>query len=412
MNTPSLRTRLVVVIGIAGLWFATVWLSTVARSSSADMLSPQLTFSSPILGLAKTVNQPVPKANDLITYVLAYSNTQAGSQAFNVRLYDFLPAGIQLVSAAPPAASYANGVLLFTAPSVGPATNTVTVSITARVLEGYEQLYNHALVAADGVMPTHASLLTSVQQPAAWLKLTKTGLGAVLINGQLVYKLVCVNTSGITVNDVTVVDVLPAGLSLAAAAPAPSAQTPPVLSWSLGNLGPGETRTIVITTTAPASAGTIVNTALADARQRVVTQTLLTTQVITQGAILDVEKEGTQAVNLGGALVYIIRYRNVGNQLAAGVVLTDTLPAGIRVIAVDPPAASLTPQRGVWSIGMLGPASVANTIVITAVVQGSANRTLINRVDIAGQIGFPDHAEWETQVPPILLYMPTVMRNN
>lgn len=411
MSTRHLRTRLSVVIGITGLWLVAVLMFTTAQWGSADAHPLQLTFASPILSLAKTVSQPAPKPNDLITYILAYSNTQAGAQAFNVRLYDFLPAGVQFQSAAPPATSYDNGVLLFTAPSIGPATSNMTVSVTVRVLEGYAQLYNHALLTADGVTPTQASLLTGVQQPAAWLNLTKTGLRAVLVNGQLVYTLICENRSGITVNDVTVIDVLPAGLSFAGASPSPSTQTPPVLSWSLGNLGPGEKRTIVMTTTAPASAGAVVNTALADARQRVMTQTLLATQVITEGAILDVAKSGPEVVNPGGRLVYTVRYRNVGNIPAAGVVLTDTFPADMSVIAADPPATSLTTQRGVWSIGTVGPASAEYTIVITATVRGSAGRTLLNVVDIRGQNGFPGHAEWQTQVRPILVYMPIIRRD-
>ena len=177
MGTRRIRTRLSVVIGVTGLWLATVLLSTTAQSGSADALSARLTFTSPLpqLSLAKTVNQPAPRPNDLITYVLAYSNTQAGSEALNVRLYDFLPAGVQFVSAFPPASSFSNGVLLFTTPTLTSTTSSVTVSVAVRVLEGYEQLYNHALLAADGVTPTQVSLLTGVQQPAAWLSLTKIG---------------------------------------------------------------------------------------------------------------------------------------------------------------------------------------------------------------------------------------------
>ncbi len=412
MNTPSLRVRLVIVIGVAGLWFVTALLSTTARSERVDARSAQLTFSSPIFSLAKTVSQPAPKPNELITYTLDYSNAEAGTQASNVRLYDFLPAGVQFVAAAPPPASFAGNVLIFTTPTLTSTASSVTVRVTVRVLEGYEQLVNHALVEADNAAPTYASLLTSVQQPPTWLELTKSSLGAALINGELVYTLICKNTSGITVNDVTVVDVLPAGLTFVAASPTPNVQTPPLRSWSLGNLGPGEKRTIVITTTAPATAGAIVNTALADARQRVVTQTLLTTPVVTQAAILDAAKDGPVAVDLGDTLVYTIRYRNVGNLATTGVVLTDTFPANINIIAVNPPATSLTNQRGVWLIGTVGAASAESEIVITATVQGSARRTLTNRVDIAGQVGYSDHAEWETQVRPIFLYMPVVRRNN
>jgi hypothetical protein len=59
-----------------------------------------------------------------------------------------------------------------------------------------------------------------------------------------------------------------------------------VLEWSVGDLGPGETWEAVITTTAPASAGVVTNTALADTQQEIMTQTVFATQVVTSAAIL------------------------------------------------------------------------------------------------------------------------------
>jgi len=131
-------------------------------------------------------------SGEQITYTLTYSNTNPGSQAFNVRLYDFLPAGAQLVSTNPAAASYSEGVLLFTAPSIGPGTANQDITVRVNVLAGYNQLYNHTLIVADSVTPTHASLLTNVtQQPGGQLQLTKSGPLYSLRNGQLVYTLRC-----------------------------------------------------------------------------------------------------------------------------------------------------------------------------------------------------------------------------
>jgi len=402
-------------ICVTGLWLLGVWLLSIPQSNASGALSAPLTFQSPIghprLALDKTVDNDAPESNSEITYTLSYSTTNPGSQVFNVRLYDFLPAGVQFLSSSPPATTHTNGVLLFTVPSANTATLTATVRV--RVLEGYEQLYNHALMVADKITPTHASLLTNVEQPPTWLRLTKTGYPVALVSDTLAYNLRCENTSSITVTDVMIVDVLPTGLPLVAASPLPDEMTLPILRWSLGDMGPGEIRTVAVTTTAPASAGVITNTALADARQRVMTQTMFATQIVTEAAILRVTKEGSApVVDLGDELVYTLRYENAGNQPATGVVLTDTFPSDIADIEALPPAASLTLQRGIWPlVGPLNPGG-SGEIVITATVRGKADRTLHNEVDITAQpVSFPGHAELDTYVRLVKLYLPLVMKN-
>jgi uncharacterized repeat protein (TIGR01451 family) len=350
---------------------------------------------------------------DQISYTLTYSNTEPGSQAFNVRLYDFLPAGVQLISAIPPATLYPNGTLLFTAPSVGPGTENNTVTVQVRVAEGYPQLINHALVTADGVTPTVVSLVTNVtQSPSNRLRLIKSGYTQVLPNGQLVYTLQATNVSTVTVSAVTVVDVLPGGLPLVSAVPAPDLVTLPLLRWSLGDLGPAESRTIVITTTAPAAAGVITNSAIASGWHNVVTQTLFATEIVTNEAILRVTKTGSApAVNLGGTLVYKLQYSNAGNQPATTVRLTDTLPASLTVVAVSPPTDYETAQQLAWNLGTLAPGAQGQ-IVITTTVGGAGGRTLRNVANVTGQPGSnPGHAELDTSVRLISMYLPIIMKS-
>ena len=400
-------------IGVAGLWLVGSRLASAPTTNAAGALA-RLTFQSPIppignpeLSLIKTIDDDTPTTDQEIVYTLTYSTTNPGAQAFNVRLYDFLPAGAQFVSANP-SASLQDGTLLFIAPSVGSTNATATVRV--RVREGYEQLANHALVMADSVPPAHASLVTAVDQPPRWLRLTKTGFVAVLVNDELVYTLQCENTSGETVDDVTLVDVLPTGLPLVGASPPPDVERLPMLSWSLGDLGPGEMRTVVVTTTAPASTGVLTNTALADARQRVVTPTVFATQVVSQAAILRVTKQGSAPeVDVGDELVYTIRYENAGNQPATNVVLADTLPSGVTVTGIYPPETSQTPQLITWDLETLDPGEPGQA-VITTTVGGGRGRTLHNTVDIAGPGSFPGHAELDTPVPPVLLYLPALMR--
>lgn len=392
------------------------WLASSSSLKASNGSAAPLAFISPIgdprLSLSKRVDNSAPAPGAQINYTLSYSNTNSGSQGFNVRLYDFLPAGVQFLSSNPPVTPAPNGVLLFTAPSVGPGTENHNVTVQVRVLEGYPQLANHALVVADGVTPTFASLVTNVSQPpAGQLRLTKLGDSFVLINGQLVYELRVDNIGTTTVANVSVADVLPAGVSFVGASPAPVSVTLPLLSWSLGDLGPGQSRSVMLTTTAPSTIGMITNTAFADASQAAMVTALYSTQVLSEGVILRITKDAPTQISVGDPLVYTLHYSNIGNQQATGVLVTDTLPTGITVTAVSPTPLSQTPQRVVWQFSTLN-AGAGGQIVITATVGGPAGRTLHNVADITAQPGsYPGHAERDTYIRLYMLYLPITLKN-
>ena len=413
--TRSKWSVLLIVVMLIGAIGLLTWLMPASRSQAAVEGPGSAAFISPIgdpqLSMRKQVDNPAPVPGSVLNYTLSYSNTNPGSTAFAVRLYDFLPAGVQYLSSTPLATQLPNGLLLFTAPSVGPGTENHNVSVQVRVLEGYEQLTNHTLVSADGATPATASVKTTVFQPWGQLLLDKVGPTAALTNTPIVYVLTCHNPSAATLTDVTVSDVLPAGVTFVNASPAPDVATLPLLQWSLGSLAPGESRSITVTTTAPATAADVTNTALADARQLTMTTALHTTHVVAQAPILRVSKSASASiVNVGDVLIYTVQYSNVGNQAATGVVLTDTLPTGITVVSTNPPAATATSQFVTWNIGALA-VGASGQIVMTTTVNAPWNRTLINRADITGAAGsFPEHAELETIVRPARLYLPIVRR--
>jgi uncharacterized repeat protein (TIGR01451 family) len=345
-----------------------------------------------------------------VTYTLAYS--ASGSPATDVQLYDFLPAGVQLLSTDPPFTSYANGIVAFDDALVEPSVETVTIQ--ARVLAGYERLHNHAIITAKYADPAHASSLVSVVEPSipsSILRLTKTGHSAVLPGDDLIYTLRCENVGTTTINHVKVADVLPPDLALGEASPPAGLVTPPVVQWSVGSLGPGEAWESTITATAPAQISIITNTAFADAYSGIMTHTLFATHVVTDVGILRVRKEAHPTeVFVGDAITYTITYSNEGNQTATGVVLTDTFPVDIDVTGYNPSPTSITPERGVWELGTLN-ADGSGQIVVTAVVRGEAGRWLHNVVHITGDgATFPGSTDLYTRVQERLLYLPIVLR--
>jgi uncharacterized repeat protein (TIGR01451 family) len=372
-----------------------------------------LTFRSPVgspeLRVNKTPDDDAPQPGDVIEYTLAYSSTRPGSRAYNVRLYDFLPAGVEFVSSSP-SGFHSDGVVVFTADSVGPETQAVRVRASVRA--GYKELRNQALVMADFVTPAYDSLSTSVAEYPVKLRLDKWGYSAVLVGGELVYKVRCENDGADQVDYVTVIDFLPGGAELVAASPPPDQQEP-FLRWTLEDLAPKESFEAVITGTAPSSPGVITNVALADGLQTILSQETYATQVVTEGAVLQVHKAASvPAVGPGDDLEYTLRYENAGNLVASGVVLTDTLPPGVSVRGASPSPSVSTSGYLVWEIGSLDPADPPGTITVTVDV-GAGGRWLYNVVDITGQPdSFSGHDEEWTWVRPVTLYLPIVLRHH
>lgn len=407
---PLLRT--VYVLGVlAGVGLLTSILTTTLTSDRSRVLSQSpLPTPYPQLALDKSIDNEAPNASDIVTYALAYSASE--SPATNVQLYDFLPAGVQLLSTDPPFTSYADGVIVFDDALVGSEIETVT--IRALVLEGYERLHNHAVIVAQCAEPARASSLVSVvgpSTPPAVLRLTKTGYSAVLSGDDLVYTLQCENVGSTTIDHVKMIDVLPPDLAVSGVSPAASSITPPVVQWSVGSLAPGEIWESTITVTAPAQTGIITNTAFADAYSAAMTHTLFATHVVTEAGILRVEKEADPTeVFVGDTITYTITYSNKGNQTATGVVLTDTFPANIDVTGYTPSPTSITSEQGVWELGSLDP-DESGQIIVTAVIRGESGRWLHNVVHITGDGDiFPGNTDLRTRVQERLVYLPIVLR--
>ena len=400
---------------IVGLLFF-IGLGLPQTSEAGAALPKPLLFDSPIgdpvLTIDKTADNTAPQPGDTVNYTVSYGNTAAGSQAFNVRLYDFLPAGVQFISASPAPVSSADGMLLFTAPSVGPTTALSNITVQVRVLSGYAALNNQVLVTADGVTPATDSLLITTVPATTHLTLVKDGDVAALIEGELEYTLRCRNTGPVAYNNVEVIDVLPTGVTLVSASVTPATTTPPLLKWTVGTLAPGAMWEVTLVTTAPATPGVITNTASLNALTHTSVQALWPTQVVTEGIILKVEKTGSVAeVYPGDQLIYTLTYRNKGSIAADDIVLTDTLPTGVIYEAADPAPTSNTGQRYVWDNVPTLDAGDTGTVVITTTVAADASGVLENRVDISAPNAWGDFDILSTTVGGRKIYLPLVLRS-
>lgn len=407
--------------GLVGLWLALVWGMPTTQLQASSMTPALLTFESPIgnpiLTISKEIDKPSPRPGQTVVYTLRYANTNPGSQAFNVRLYDFLPAGVDVISTYPVYDSYVNGTMIFEAPSVGPDTTPREIIIYGWVRDDFAELYNHAIVTADGVTPTNTSLHTVVAPAVRELTFSKTGYSVVLKEDELVYELRCENTGEVPVENITVLDMLPDTVIYQSATPAPVETQYPLMRWTVGALDVGETWTASVVVTSPDTIGMITNTAMIFGDKLPPETKLFVTRVISEGAILNLTKTGApEQLYLYDTAVYTLEYTNRGNMPADDVLLTDTLPSNIVAGGAVPVTTTVfNNTRVVWEIPTIAPDDVGQAM-ITITVRGQPGRTLHNTAQI-GASG-PDiyydnqNAEFDIEVLFRKLYMPIMMRKH
>jgi uncharacterized repeat protein (TIGR01451 family) len=122
------------------------------------------------------------------------------------------------------------------------------------------------------------------------------------------------------VADVTVFDTLPAGLSFVSSDPA-AAQSGNNLTWKLGDMNRGESKTIKVTLKAEKEGEQRYCASVAAIPRVCVTTTVGRAQ-------LAIKKTGPQVAQLGSDVTYSVVVQNTGNTMARDVRVTDLVPDG------------------------------------------------------------------------------------
>ena len=219
------------------------------------------------------------------------------------------------------------------------------------------------------------------------LQISKTDGGVTATpGGVILYTLTYRNQGDQSATGVVIREVVPAntrfnasrstsGWSCANASPAGT-----VCTYSVGTLPVGPSRTVVFAVTIdnPLPPGTvqISNTATInddgrngpDPTPDNNTSTVVTPAVRT-GPDLRISKTDSNATATpGGVIVYTLNYTNVGNSLATGVVITETVPPNTRFKAASSTAG--------WSCADASPAGVVCTLNVGSLVAGGAGMAL------------------------------------
>lgn len=354
---------------------------------NATPLGSALAAPAPDLVVTKTDSpDPVLVGNNL-TYTVTVRN-QGNAKAYSVVMTDTLPVSATLVGVSTtkgacsrPAGQVIcslgtlnkNGsarVTIITRPTAaGVITNTATASTTS----------------AETNLANNTASATTTINSLTDLSITKTDVtDPVYVGDRLGYTIAVSNAGPSNATGVVVTDTLASSLTFVSASPGCilSGRT---LICTIGALAASGNRTITVTVTPTvAAAGTLINTAVVSSNEA---DSNLTNNMATASTTvlpktdLSVGQSSTPTpALLGNLLTYAVVVANDGPSAATGVVLTDTLPAGV-TLASAPAGCSQSANVVTCTIGtMTGGSSVTTTLTVTPTATGM----IANGVSVTG----------------------------
>jgi uncharacterized repeat protein (TIGR01451 family) len=301
------------------------------------------------LALTETVNRATPNVGDTVTFTITLIDK--GPQfATNVRVTDLLPAGLNGIGATPSQGSYIFATGVWT---VGTAATGVpkTLSIQAQVVSP-NVLTNKASVShADQFDPvtTNNSAAATVHPQQADLGLTQfvNKPTANVGDTTLAFTVTLINHGPAAATDVSVDDLLPAGLTLSSPTLSRGSYTPGTGVWNIGTVAAGTGAFLTLHATL-VSASAQTNTASVSHSDQFDPTTANNSASATvrplkaELAISQLSSNSSPAV--GETVLFTITLTNGGPDTATGVTVQDLLPAGLTLV-------SATPSRGVYSSG-------------------------------------------------------------
>ncbi len=302
------------------------------------------------VAIAKTATDPTPVAGTTTAFELRVSNA-GPSDADDVRVVDDMPAGLTAVSA-----TGDGWTCVVTDASVTCDRPTLAAGATAPVLT--------VRTAIDSALPAGTTIVNAARvttstagdlpgdngddadvalDTATDLSVTKTHTDRAVPGTSMRFTLTVANGGPSDVaGQVTVVDTLPAGMSLLSATGAGwtcDAVADLVTCRHAGPLAAGDELPPVVLTVqlAPGVTGDMVNSAAVDPRaDDTDSANDSTTDTVTLHPEVDlaVVKTHTGAVRVGEQLVFTLAVRNAGPSTATSVTVRDPLPEGLTLVSV------------------------------------------------------------------------------
>ncbi len=265
------------------------------------------------------------------TYTIVVNNT-GELTATGVVLTDTIPTGMSYVSSNP-AGTVSGSTVSWNVGSLNKA-DSRTYSL---VLRGTQAgLWTNTVVATSEEVGTATAQATTRVIPPPEVTITKTGPSGVFVDFTRAYTLTVTNTGSVALTDVVVTDYLPSLLSYSSSNRA-STVTGNQISWNLGTLNIGETKSIVAIL-GGVNSGMAVNTATVTTHEgATATDSLAITVLSAPGAHMSLI-DSDDPVAVGDTLTYTIGVLNQsGTNDIHNMMIVGLLPSEMVFVSADGP---------------------------------------------------------------------------
>jgi uncharacterized repeat protein (TIGR01451 family) len=286
-------------------------------------------------------------AGEQFTYTLTARNT-GNADATNVTITDTMPASLNIVSI--PASCTQNGqTITCNVGTLAPnatASRTFTVQTTPASCPSVD---NTGQVTASNEPQgnqgnnTSNNVTVNVTCSTPDVQVSKSSSAATVnANGSVTFSINATNSGGATANNVTITDTLASGLTITgtSAGCTTAGQT---VTCNVGDLTAGQTKSVTITVTATAGAcPSVQNQASVSAGNEPAGSTgnnnsnTVTLNVVCDQPDVEIRKASgapSAGVFAGEEFTYTITVENVSSSSVTGVVIHDTIPAGLDIVS-------------------------------------------------------------------------------
>lgn len=190
-------------------------------------------------------------------------------------------------------------------------------------------------VLEEGTGKTMFDHTVTKQWQSPTLEVDKNGPENLGLRKTAEYTVSVTNSGDTTATGVTLTDDLPDGLSFVSSEPAASSSEGSTITWSLGDIAPGDTVSVTMVLSAGA-VGEQINTATAVSVEGITGQDTTLTSIVPGSIVLS--KSSPEETILGDNITYEITVTNDGEGALSSVVVRDTLPASLTYVSSTPEA--------------------------------------------------------------------------
>jgi uncharacterized repeat protein (TIGR01451 family) len=302
-------------------------------------------------------------------YDIVVTNTSPDLDVRDVVVTDPLPADLTYESSNPPAEASGNNLTWRLGTMAQGSSRTLTVNVHGN---RSGMVTNCATVVAEGGLRAEACAPTTFSAPA--LTIRKTGPAEASVCDPITYTITVTNTGDGEATNVRVSDTMPSQVT-----------TSDQIEWMVGTLAAHDTRSFTVTGRAN-TPGQATNRATAQADGVAPVSDQVTTMITK--CVLTIRKTAPAERKFGRPLPYDIVVSNVGDSDAKGVIIEDTLPAGVSFQSASD-GGMCTGTTVVWNLGTIAKGQsrgVSIQTVVTANQEGTLHNVVTARGDCCDQV--------------------------